>query len=277
MSKLLSRPFQIARYAFKRLDEERGAESAASMAYYGFFSLFPLLLVLVAVGSSFLKIPRAQAEALEFLVSLFPFSGELIAENIKQVLEIRGSVGALAVVALTWSGSGAFSVLASNINRAWPGTNQHNFIKRRLFALIMLLVLIVVLLLLLVIKNVFPLFLAHVNGGDRVLSWLHYSSSLIIWVALFVALLILYRWIPNRHVSLTTGFWGGLVASLALEIATKGFTWYLRSGLARYNLVYGSLGAFAALLLWIYISSYIILYGTHLSAAIAHFQDKKDK
>ncbi|MEA2008716.1 MAG: YihY/virulence factor BrkB family protein, partial [Chloroflexota bacterium] len=249
MYKLLTHPLRISRYAFKRLGEERGTEAAASMAFYGFFSLFPLLLVLVVVGSSILKIPRAEAEVLEFLVSMFPFSGELVAKNIEQVLQARGSVGAVALVALTWSGTGAFSVLATNINRAWPETDQHAFLKRRLFALVMLFVLVVILLLLFVLQNVVPFLLSFVDGWDTLLGKLHYFSSLMIGGTLFVALLILYRWIPNRRVSLVSGVWGGLVASCALGVATKGFTWYLKSGLARYNLVYGSLGAIAVLLL----------------------------
>ncbi len=275
INKQLIRFLHICRYAFKRLGEERGTEAAASIAFYGFFSLFPLLLVLVAVGSSFLKIPRAEAEVLEFLIGLFPFSGELVAKNIEQVLQIRGSVGALALLALAWSGSGVFSVLAININRAWPKTSQHNFIKRRLFALLMLSILVIVLLLLFVLRNIFPLLLSFVNGWEPLLGKLHYFSPLMIGGTLFVTLLILYRWIPNRRVPLKPGIWGGVVASCALGVATKGFTWYLKSGLARYNLVYGSLGAIAILLLWIYISAYIILFGMHLSAAVVYFEEQQ--
>ncbi|MBS1248796.1 MAG: hypothetical protein MAG431_00358 [Chloroflexi bacterium] len=266
--------FRIIWYAIKRLGEERGAGAAASIAFYSFFSLFPLLLVLVAVGSSLLKIPRAEAEILEFLVSIFPFSGQLVARNLEQVLEVRGSVGALALAALMWSGSGVFFVLASNINRAWPETDQHAFLKRRYMAMVMLLVLLIILLALLILRHVLPLVLTYLNGGEDFLDKLHYFSSFMIWGTIFVGLLILYRWIPNRQVPLSAGVWGGSVASFGLLVAIKGFTWYLRSGLARYNLVYGSLGAIAILLFWIYISSFIILFGTHLSAAVAHFQGK---
>jgi membrane protein len=64
-------------------------------------------------------------------------------------------------------------------------------------------------------------------------------------------------------------FWGALVATLAGEIATRGFTWYLSSGIVQYELVYGSLGAIVALMLWIYIGGWIVLFGAHLSAAVA--------
>ena len=59
------------------------------------------------------------------------------------------------------------------------------------------------------------------------------------------------------------------MAVLVVEITTVGFTWYISSGLARYEFVYGSLGAVVALMLWIYFNSLITLFGAHLGAAIA--------
>jgi len=78
----------------------------------------------------------------------------------------------------------------------------------------------------------------------------------------------LYRWIPNTEVKWSQAFWGALVATLGWEIATQTFTWYLTSGMARYQLVYGSLGTVVALMFWIYLSSLITFYGAHLSAAV---------
>ena len=52
-------------------------------------------------------------------------------------------------------------------------------------------------------------------------------------------------------------------------IAGDLFSWYLSSGLAVYDLIYGSLGAVVALMFWGYLGSYIILLGAHLSAAVA--------
>jgi len=82
-------------------------------------------------------------------------------------------------------------------------------------------------------------------------------------------LLGLYRWVPSALVRWPEATVGALVATGAMEVTTRGFSWYLRSGLARYELIYGSLGAVVALLLWIYLNSLILLFGAHLSAAVA--------
>ena len=54
------------------------------------------------------------------------------------------------------------------------------------------------------------------------------------------------------------------------------FTFFIRSGLARYNVVYGSLGALVALLSWVYMIAAIILFGAHLAASIAGSAGRED-
>ncbi|NJO94599.1 MAG: hypothetical protein HC820_10210 [Hydrococcus sp. RM1_1_31] len=51
----------------------------------------------------------------------------------------------------------------------------------------------------------------------------------------------------------------------------------MSSGLARYQLVYGSLGTVVALMLWIYLSSVVILFGAHLSGAVTYYNKRADK
>jgi membrane protein len=87
----------------------------------------------------------------------------------------------------------------------------------------------------------------------------------------FLALLGLYRWVPNTQVRWTEAFWGALIATPAGEIVTNGFAWYLSTGLARFELVYGSLGTVVVLMLWIYIDALVVLFGAHISAAGARF------
>jgi membrane protein len=85
----------------------------------------------------------------------------------------------------------------------------------------------------------------------------------------FVLFFILYRWVPNFPVPWPAAASSALLAAVAWNAFARAFSWYLGSGLAQYDLVYGSLGAIVALLYWIYWSSWIILFGAHLSAALA--------
>jgi len=269
--------WKILQRTLARFGRERAAEAAASMAFYGLFSLFPLLLVLVATGSSILHHPQAQEQVLEILMEAFPFSVQIIEENVQKVLNVRGSVQLFGFLGLAWSATGAFTVLTRNINRAWPNANRHNFFKMRLMAFLMLAVMIGVLVILLVANTFGRLLPQEIGGLASLLVSLRYFSHFAMWVLAFITLSWLYRWIPNTEVLWSEAAWGALTASVGAVVVTYGFSWYLVSerGISNYNLVYGSLGTIVALMFWIYLLGLIVLFGAHLSSTIAYFQRLK--
>lgn len=265
---------EILRSAVRRFNDARAPEAAASMAYYAVFSLFPLLLFLVAAGSFILEGEQAYRLVVGFFTQVFPTSQDLIEENIQRVLELRGPVGIVGLVSLLWSATGVFTTLAHNIDRAWLEAEARNFLERRLVALGMvgtLAGLSALSLLSTTVVNLLPRLQVPLWGGLSVYEtslWVVFSN-LVPWLFTFLTFLGLYRWVPNTEVTWSEAFWGALVAALAWEAATRAFAWYLRSGLVRYELVYGSLGTIVALMFWIYLSGWIALFGAHLSAAVA--------
>ena len=183
-----------------RIGEERAAEAAASMAYYGFFSLFPLLLVAVVVVSTVLENMLSQAQVLDMLLQAFPFSGDLIEDNIAQVLRARGSVGIIGLVGLAWSAMGAFAVLTRNINRAWPNTKVRNFIKMRLVSLAMLTAMIAGLIALFIFSTISRLLPPTISDAADRASSIHGFQNFLMGLLLFTSLLVLYWWLPRTKV-----------------------------------------------------------------------------
>jgi len=267
----------IIQRTVERINEERASEAAASMAYYGFFSLFPLLLVAVVVVSTVLENTLSEEQVLDVLIQAIPFSGDLIAENIQQVLKARSSVGLIGLVGLTWSALGAFTVLMRNINRAWPNTKARNIIKMRLMALAMLAAMITGLISLFIFNTVTRFLPQDINEAAEKASSSQSFTQVMIGLLLFASLLILYWWLPRTKVRWKEAAWGAMIGSIGISIVTTGFTWFLESGLSNYNLVYGSLGAIVALLFWIYMLSLIIFSGAHLSAGIAYIRRDQGK
>jgi len=264
----------IFRDAVKGFGDARGGEAAASMAYYALFSLFPLLLALVAAGSFFLDQQKAFQQVVDLVTTTFPISQNLIEENLRSVLQLRGAVGLIGLGVAFWSASGAFTVLTRNINRAWTKASSRNFIQNRLLALGIVGLLaspLVITLFLSTVLNLLSRFqipLLDIQSLYRTPVWTSLSDVLP-WFVTFALFVALYRWVPHTEVRWAAAFWAALVVALAWIIAADAFAWYVGSGLARYRLVYGSLGTVVALLFWIYLSSWIIIFGAHLSAAIA--------
>lgn len=260
--------FRIVRYTIKRFSDERGTESAASIAYYAIFSLFPLILVLIVIGSKVLESSDAQEQILEWVTRILPFAGDIIRENIQQVLARRSSVGLIGTLTLAWGATGVFSTLARNINRAWERTAERNFIKLKLMGLSLIAALIVFMSILLILNPILSLVLNQLNNISPVGFMIPIVTQLSLWLFLFGTISLLYYWIPNWKVRPSASVIGGIFSASAIELVTILFTFYLGSGLARYNLVYGSLGAIVALVFWIYLLSVIIIFGAHLTATL---------
>ena len=260
----------ILQTAIKTFTEKQAAQASAGLAFYTFFSIFPLMLVFIAVGSYFLDSHQVFNTVTQFIQQALPISRQVINENLEEILEERGTAGIVSVLTLLWSASGMFTSLAYNINLAWPRAARRNFLQSRLVGLWMIMGLIGLIILSLILSWLtarLPFMnIEAASPSDLVL--LRVISALGSWLMVFLVFLTLYRWIPTLRGRWNATLWGALIASLAWKVVIAGFGWYLGSGFGQYQLVYGSLGAIVAFLVLIYIISLITLFGAHLSAAI---------
>jgi membrane protein len=254
----------------------RTTQAAASIAYYALFSLFPLLLLLITFGTTVLKNERTVEWVLGYTQTVLPTAQDLVRRNIEGVLALRGPVGIVAGLGLLWSATNVFDILVRNISLAWPEAEPQTFLRRRLVGLVIISILMVILLLSVLSSTLFRLLPWLDSNGSlwggvplyETLPW-KLAAGFVPWVLAFLMFLGLYRWVPTVKVGWSAAIWGAIVAALAWEVTKSGFSWFLGSGLAQYQLVYGSLATVVALMLWIYLSSLIILFGAHLSGAIS--------
>jgi membrane protein len=169
--------------------------------------------------------------------------------------------------------------LARNINRAWSQAEERGFFKGRLVALAMvgaLAALLILSVLSTAAFNLLPRMHVPLLGSlslYKTAMW-PLATGILAWLFSFGLFVALYRWVPNTSVPWPAALWSAGVAALLWEGAKRGFTWYLDAGLARYSLVYGSLGTVIALMFWLYLSAWITFFGAHLTAAIADHQRK---
>ena len=261
-------------HAIERFGEAQAAQAAAAMAYYAVFSLFPLLLLVVSATGYFVADELAQQQVIDAVATAIPVSREMIWRNLQTAFEHRQTAGMVGLAGLAWSASGAFAVLGRNINRAWPGAEPRGYVKSRLVGLAMVGVLALLLGLSLASSAALRL-LPQVSAlvwnrqpFHETLAW-RAASSVVPAVFTFLLFAGLYLWAPTVTVSRRAAVWTALIAAIAWEVVKNGFAWYMGSGLAQYELVYGSLAAVVALMLWIYLAASIVLFGAHLAAALS--------
>ncbi|HTB50970.1 MAG TPA: YihY/virulence factor BrkB family protein [Solirubrobacteraceae bacterium] len=119
---------------FKRFDDDQGSQMGALIAYYGFFSLFPLLLVFVTVLGFVLEgSPGTQESVLHSTLSQFPIIGTQLQSNVHS---LKGNVPALAIglVGATLAGLGITGAAQSALNNVWhiPRKRQLGFLAWRI-------------------------------------------------------------------------------------------------------------------------------------------------
>jgi YihY family inner membrane protein len=267
---------------FQSFGENNAGEAAASIAYYALFSFFPLLVFLIGSVSSIFANEAVKQTVLDFVAQSQPTAQQLIQENIERALELQGPIQIAGTIGLLWAATGVFTVLAHNINRAWHTAKRRNFLLGRLIGIAMVVSLTGLLILWIIFTtafNLLPLLEVPLLGSVLIYQTYAWSilSKLLPGALLFFTLVNLYRWVPNTKVRWREAFWGALVGTIGMELTTRGFSWYLTSGLARYQVVYGSLGVVVGWMLWLYLSSVTVLFGAHLGAAIAFHTRLKNK
>jgi YihY family inner membrane protein len=263
----------IFQCAINTFNERRAAQAAAGIAYYAFFSIFPLILMLVFIGTFFVRGEEAIQTVIEIVGQVFPVSAQLLSRNIQRVLELRTSFTVIGLVTLLWSAAGVFSALAYNINLAWRKIAPRNFLQKRLAGLAMvgiLALLYAAFLLVTLLVRSLPAVLAFLEGTQvaDIGALKQIIQTIAGWTIVYFLYLGMYRWVPAVHVYWTPAMISAAAATIMWQAVTHAFVWFLRTGFSRYELVYGTLGTVVALLFLIYLNAWIVLFSAHLCAAI---------
>jgi len=254
--------------AFQRYAQIDGEQCAASFAYYAFFSLFPLILLLVVLGTFFvpdrLQAAREVVKQVQEYVPLQTKDKAVLVDTIDHAIQNGWRAGILGVLALVWSGLRFFQALVIGVNRAW-GFKDYNWWKLPLKNLFMIGILISALLLGLLaplifnrLRKIFYLNLDHVVG---------LLPMILPPAILFYGLLMFYKFAPRRSVRFRQVWVAAVLSTLFLELGQNVFEWYL-GAFTSFNALYGVFGTIMGLLLWIYFSGVILLLGGCISATL---------
>jgi membrane protein len=264
--------WRIIRGAWITFTKSTGAEASASLAYYTIFSIFPLLLVIVGVASYLTDPALVEQDLILFFDQFFPVSQDFIRANIQQIFDSRGTLTIISLVTLIWSSTAVFSTLIRNVNSAWPSAAPQSFIRMKLNSIGIVLILTLLMIISSFSVTIKNLLISLGLPIDTELLGAFLSSKFMtqyfpILIRLAV-LYLLYYYVPQIHVKKKAALIGASFGTLAWQVVTFAFGSYMRVGMARYEIIYGSLGKIIALLAWTYFTGYIILFCAHLTSAI---------
>jgi membrane protein len=253
-----------------KFSEDKGSLLAAAVAYYLLFSIFPFALAMISVAGFFMESAGFENQVINALGNLIPVARGMLEKNLHEVVNARAETGIIAILAFMWSASSFFNALRNALNKAWGINSGASFFKGRAIDIAMLM-------------GSFILLMIYIwlSTGIRIIHSAHYYSdyfkllnsnmvSSTIFTAAsgllaFLLIMLLYKFIPSTRPRWRDIWPGALMATVSVEIIRFGFIWYIKN-FSQYNLVYGSIGAILALLAYIYLSAWALLFFAKLSA-----------
>jgi YihY family inner membrane protein len=265
------RVWEVVWLAVKRFLRIDGAQWAGAFAFNAFFSLFPLCVLFLTIASAFIDRDRAGKEIIAFLESYVPMSDTLqsdISETIAGVVNARGRAGVVAFLILVWAAIQCFTTLICATNLAW-GTAVSNWWRLPLKSLVLLGITAGTILLGMVVPVLVRLTRGWLFSENDFNPWVYALGSFLIpLLVVFLTLSLFYRLAPRQPKHFAQVWAAALGATALLQAAEGLFEIYLRN-FASSNVAYGAFGGIIALLLWIYISGCIFIFGACLCATQA--------
>lgn len=256
----------LAVKTFARID---GEQWAGAFAHFAFFSLFPLIVLFVTVASAFIDRDRAGNEIIAYVETYIPIGGEkqsYIFDTIAGVVSARGQAGTVAFLMLVWAAMQSFATLISATNRAW-GAEVRNWWRLPLKSLVLLAIMISAVLLGIAMPVLAKMTKDWLFPANILSSWVYALGSFVIPLLVVFLSLSLFYWVAPRRPMRFAEVWVAALCATALLLAAESvFTIYL-TNFATLNAVYGAFGGIMALLLWIYLSGCIFIFGACLCAA----------
>jgi membrane protein len=277
-------PLAIFLETFNQWRQDSTVRVAASLAFFSILSLGPLLLILVTMVGIVTNRNTVQGDVYRQLANVVgERSAGLIQDMVQSVNESHsGRLAALvALVTLIYSAVGVFEQLQEALNTVWevdikPNQGFLRSLKRRLWAAVMLPMMGIVILLTLTVNTALSAVAQFLGDQIPHLSYLHLIQGLsLVMFTLIIALLfaVIYRYLPDVDIDWEDVLTGATVTAILFVIGQYSLSLYLtRSSVAS---TYGAAGTFVVVLLWVYYSAQIFLFGAEFTQVFARWRGKQ--
>lgn len=261
---------QVTKRAWAEAKADQVPLLAAGVAFYSFLSLFPAMIAavtiygLVADPQTVTRQTEAVSNALpEAAADIVTGQMEAIASQPQQAL----GLGLIVAVGLAlWSAAGGVGNLVTAVNIAYDEEETRGFVKRKALSLGLTFGAVVFVVVAVTLIAVVPVYLEAVIPEGALRVFIESARWIGLLIAVAAALAILYRYAPDRDAPrLSWVSVGASVATVIWIVASLGFSLYV-DNFGSYSETYGALAGVAILMLWLWITAFVVLLGAEINA-----------
>ncbi|RLQ94496.1 YihY/virulence factor BrkB family protein [Falsibacillus albus] len=243
---------------------------AAELSYFFLLSMFPLLIFLVTLLP---YLPFTEEDVLNVIRDFAPGQTmDLIQTNLKEIMSNRSNgLLSFGIIATIWSASNGMNAIVKALNRAYRIDETRSFLVTRGMSIFltfgMIFVFMVALLLPVFGKQIGMYLFSKFGFSELFLQLWNALRWIVSAIILFLIFVGIYYFAPSKKISCVTAFPGAIVATIGWVIASFAFSFYV-SSFGNYSSTYGSIGGIIVLMLWLFISGFIIILGGEVNALL---------
>ena len=265
-------PLSVVKAVALRIGPDNLSLASAGVAFYALLAFFPGVSLLLSIYGLIADPEDVSRQLASFSVALPAEVLDIVRDQLTQVAS--GGGGSLTIGAILsfwfslWSAARGTTALIEGLNIAFGVSEQRNIVKKFAVAIGLTFASIVGLSLVFGVVALLPAVLAATQLPIESLpmAWARWPM-LLVGIALFAGLI--YRWAPCRTNRRGRIFTPGAISAAVLQLAASGgFSWYV-SHFANYNETYGSVGAVVIVMLWLYITAFVLLLGAEVDGELA--------
>ena len=266
--------YDIVWRTYREMQSDRLLSIAGGVSFFVLLAIFPAITALVS-AYGLLFSPGTITNNLALLNDVVPDNVlSIVHEQTSRIASNSGSALSIGIVVgilvSLWSAMSGVKAMIDALNVIYEQKEGRSFIKLNLVALAFTLAGFAAFLLAIASIVVLPLILSPIGLGNLTETLTRDARWPVLLIVLLIGLAVLYRYGPDRRVARWQWVTAGSVfAAMTWIIALFLFSWYLAS-FANYNATYGSLGAAVGVMIWLWISTTVMLLGAELNAEIEH-------
>uniref|UniRef100_A0A7C4XFN2 YihY/virulence factor BrkB family protein n=1 Tax=candidate division WOR-3 bacterium TaxID=2052148 RepID=A0A7C4XFN2_UNCW3 len=255
-------------HAYKKFNADRCPLLASALVNSAIFSLFPLILGILSFSLFILGSSEAIIEKiLPVLKQVLPIEIDEIVKNIKAIKQTSVVIAIVGLIGFLWGSASIFGAIESSLNFIWKAKKDRPFLKKSLITMSWAFLAWIILL-----GSTGITFWTSAVGLRGFVKFLPIINILI--SSLIFGLI--YWFFPNRKVKFKDAYLGAIFTALLWELAKFLFSLYV-TRVVNYSKIFGSLSTIILLLLWLYYSAGIFLFGAELSYVYARRKFLKRK
>ena len=270
---------KFAKELYYRIMYDEISLLSANLSYYFVLSLFPLLLVMLALT------PYFNIDEQYLLNKIYAYApgelGSFIFSIIQEVLENKNtSILTFGIIFTLWSASNGIYGLMQAFNIAYRIRDERFWLLTKfisiIFTIIMLVGMFIMLTLLVFSRQLTWLLFHKLHLDESFYDVWNILTNFLPFFFTFFMFLFLYIFAPNIKVKIRTTLYGAFFATCAWILVSKLFAYYI-DHFSNYIKTYGSIGGIMAFIIWLYITGYILILGAEINAIIHDYKIEKRK